>query len=1072
MDAIKEKYIFEYLEKIKRASSELAKKESFKTLLNRLFSDDINLISIIDAMDLGAEKTVFSIPLEHRLKTGNADTQYRNIIIEFEKDLVRTGNHAQEQLIEYFAGNLKSGSDFDFVLIATDCISWKVYYPFYDNLISKEEILLTDIVLKEKDSFSLTEKNSEDFFYFIDHYLFRTQNQKPTFQNIKHDFGESSHVFLSSMHQLSLYFNKIIKDDTELQTAIDQWNLFLSIAYGSFKGSEKVFLIHTYLSVFSKIIAYAVVSKQRFINDSDMLEILNGKIFENLNLNNFIESDFYFWVAKEKHFKSLKKVFRIIAAQLSDYDFTRVDEDILKGVYQELIDIETRHTLGEYYTPDWLADKIVMELKPQRESTFLDPSCGSGTFLRAVISRMKTDFPDLSVEDLLSQVVGIDIHPLSVLIAKTTILLAVADKLKKLRKSVHIQVYLANTLHVPEDSLGLFSDFFDVQINKNKYQVPSQITENPSFFDDAISFCDEFARQDAGANESSLEDFGKALTAKFTGRKYIINSEIISSLFSIYAALKNAIEQKKDSIWSFILQNSYKPLFLKENFDFVVGNPPWIVFRDMNNEKYQKQLKDLALKYKLVPRVENITHLELAAIFLSHCSVSFLKEGGEICFVLPRGFLSADHHENTRNGSAVGFRISEIWDLIDTKPLFRITACVIRANKFISKKEVAKTELLYKDREIKGYVVVGNLPVYQANWSIALNKLSFKKVDWFYARLGKRTAFSQNNIQYAQDKSYYLPNFKQGATIVPRNLYFVSLQNWDTVDIGQSDLSLDAKNTNENYDSIVAETDKEIKKDAKMPWADITLKMKINGKFLFRTALAKNLLPFCLINPTLVHLPINVDDQKKIALLSWKEIRGYGYLESSKWFKAVEEQWDKYKTEKSKDISYLQWLNWQNKLTEQNLNQKYLVLYTASAKDASAVVVNREEINLPFIVESKAYWYGTNNKNEAFYLSAFLNSNFANKEIKDFQSTGLFGQRDIHKKILELPLPKFDEKDRNHKELAKIGANCTKKSTQFVDEIAEIDKVTGVKLGTVRKAIRDSLKDELLKIDQLLAEII
>jgi hypothetical protein len=36
-----------------------------------------------------------------------------------------------------------------------------------------------------------------------------------------------------------------------------------------------------------------------------------------------------------------------------------VESDFLKILYESLIDREERHRLGEYYTPDWLAAKVV-----------------------------------------------------------------------------------------------------------------------------------------------------------------------------------------------------------------------------------------------------------------------------------------------------------------------------------------------------------------------------------------------------------------------------------------------------------------------------------------------------------------------------------------------------------------------------------------------------------------------------------------------------------------------------------------------------------------------------------------
>lgn len=1057
MNGTSKKLIHEYLKNIQDANSESAKKSLFKTLLVRLFDKDPLIAKIIDEFDTGAETTVFNIPLAHRTKTGSADTQYRNVIIEFEKDLKKTEAHAKDQLIEYLSGNWLSGNDLDFVLVSTDCVIWKIYFPDYEKLINVDIITTGDVELEEKDSFTLTEKNGEDFYYFIDHYLFRTQAQKPTYQSIKKDFGDSSSTFLYAIRELSHYYNKI-GDDSELQIAFEQWNLFLSIAYGSFKATPEVFLIHTYLSVFSKILAYAVITKHQFITDDEMKEILSGEIFNKLNVSNFIENDFYHWIAKDRHYNKLKNVFRRIATQLSDYDFSKVDEDVLKGVYQELIDIETKHKLGEYYTPDWLAEKIVEELPLKKNSMILDPACGSGSFLRASISKIKNEFPEITLEEILSQIVGIDIHPLSVQIAKTTVLLATADRLRKLKRPINIQVFLANTLIIPADKANLFENKFDVIINKEKYELTRSLLDasDPSFYDNSISFCENLAQMDANRNEMNELQFGESLRNNFKNNR--IDKEIVDGLYRIYLALKSAIEKKQDSIWSFILQNSYKPFFLEEKFDFVVGNPPWLPYRDMNNETYQNQLLELAKKYSLVPKYSSITHLELAAIFLSHCSFTFLKKNGRIAFVLPRGFLSADHHENTRNGSAQGFRLTNIWDLKDVSPLFRITSCVMFAMKNIVSTKQTKADLIYADGELKGYVISGNLPAHHVNFTEAEGYLEFKKVKWYYSQLGERTSFSTNKTEFKSGTNYYINEFKQGATIVPRNLYFVELTQPEPDDFEDRILHV--------------QTDQEIKKEAKEPWKKIELKMSINGQFLFRTALSKNILPFALINPTIVHLPVIIDENMHPILLHWKEIRTRGFIDSAKWFKSVEEHWDKNKTEKSKEMTYLDRLEYQRGITEQNLYKKYLVLYTASAKDANATIVERKKIDLPFIIESATYWYATNDKDDAYYLVAYINSNYANQSIKDFQASGLFGERHVHKKILELPLPQFSSSNTTHQKIAEISKTCINKVDKFISNMADSDKIHGIKLGNVRLAIRELLKEELKEIDELLKKII
>ena len=69
--------------------------------------------------------------------------------------------------------------------------------------------------------------------------------------------------------------------------------------------------------------------------------------------------------------------------------------------------------------------------------------------------------------------------------------------------------------------------------------------------------------------------------------------------------------------------------------------------------------------------------MDLAAVFLAYASYHFLKPKGKIGFVLPRSFLSADQHANTREGKAYeNFQLQEIWDLKEVKGLFNIPSCV------------------------------------------------------------------------------------------------------------------------------------------------------------------------------------------------------------------------------------------------------------------------------------------------------------------------------------------------------------------------------------------------------------
>ena len=234
--------IKEYLIKIKSLNKEATKKEAFKDLLNRLYADNAETKSIIDEITLGAEKTIVNIPRKDRLHKGSADTLYNKIIIEYENDLRTSLTHAKEQLAGYLLGEFSRGEGYNFTLIASDFINWKVFAPNVDQLdnlknLNEDELKLDEVVSA---SFSLNEHNADDFYFWIDRFLFKEEKQKATLKRIEEAFGYQSNIFIESFRELSAWFNEA-KKYGEVQVSFEQWKKFLSIAYGKFDANEKIF---------------------------------------------------------------------------------------------------------------------------------------------------------------------------------------------------------------------------------------------------------------------------------------------------------------------------------------------------------------------------------------------------------------------------------------------------------------------------------------------------------------------------------------------------------------------------------------------------------------------------------------------------------------------------------------------------------------------------------------------------------------------------------------------------------------------------------------------------------------
>jgi hypothetical protein len=515
--------------------------------------------------------------------------------------------------------------------------------------------------------------------------------------------------------------------------------------------------------VFAKMLAYAVVSSDDYIDEDEVREIIDGSIFERYNIANFVENDSYHWITGEKSFSTLKKSFRLIAQELSTYDFLDIDEDVLKGVYQEMIDLDTRHALGEYYTPDWLCERIVKEYDFSTTDKILDPACGSGSFLRAVVDRIRQGHGEVTVEQLADQIYGIDVHPLSVQIAKTTMLLALGREVVRAKKPIQLNVVLANTLLTPQGVKDMFGRQFRMQIDKDAYSLDTQIFDDVHFFDEALSVCEELADQTKGEGDTDFIAFTNILEKQ--SQRQEIEENVTRSFYQVYRGLKRVKEQGRDSIWSFIVHNLYKPYFLAAKFDYVIGNPPWFTFGSIRNEEYQDTLNKIANEYSVRPaKAKNFPNLEIAAIFLAYCGAYFLGANGQIVFVLPRSVLSADHHDNTRNGEAKGFRLTTIWDLEDVSPLFRIPSCVL-----FGKHSEVQSPSPYKD--LYGRVFSGKLKNQNCNLQAATPALAETQTKWFYVKQGGSSAFSDTDRLPQSKANPYKKLFRKGADIIPRGLF-------------------------------------------------------------------------------------------------------------------------------------------------------------------------------------------------------------------------------------------------------------------------------------------------------------
>lgn len=230
------------------------------------------------------------------------------------------------------------------------------------------------------------------------------------------------------------------------------------------------FSIQTYFSLLVKYIMKDTLQGIRVVSGFAYEEIIFGEFARQYGITNYGYPDWYCWPLFELD-NGFQDVMENIQSNIEDYRLlTTISEfqinnnyDFIKQIYEAIIPKELRHALGEYYTPDWLAESALKSAinayaaEDINALSVIDPTCGSGTFLFKAISLKRRNGSHLS--DILATVQGLDINPLAVLTAKTNYLLAILDLLDG-TGTITIPVFNADivTFSAPAD-VGSEADF-------------------------------------------------------------------------------------------------------------------------------------------------------------------------------------------------------------------------------------------------------------------------------------------------------------------------------------------------------------------------------------------------------------------------------------------------------------------------------------------------------------------------------------------------------------------------------------------------------------------------------------
>lgn len=962
--------------------------------------------------EFGAE--LGALDFEHRVPEvrGRLDALIGRTVFEAKRNLDLEWEDVVRRMPDYLADREREEGE-RFVGIASDGLKWVVFERSGGQLVKLKET-------------TLEPENADGFLAWLDGAVALKESLHPDPTTVRIELGKDSVAFRRANEGLRALWSRL-RDDPAVALKRQLWAQLLKLVYGREVETDELFFQHTFLVIVAKAIALAVLG----LRDDNPRRVLSGAAFESAGIFGAAESDFFDWVVATPDGENLV---RRILAHVRRFRLDQVESDVLKILYESLIDREERHGLGEYYTPDWLAAKIVGHaIERPIEQRVLDPACGSGTFLFHAIRRFVKEAEESGLEEALradeatNHIAGMDIHPVAVIISRVTYLLALAPVIAKRAGSLSIPVYLGDALQL---SIATTMHLKELVIRVPPPPEGADL-KFPEIFCKEIHLFDKLVARMRQGSEQKPKMTARQIEAAFRleierhYKREITKAEVegVREMVSTYVTFDSLREQGRDSVWTYVARNLSRPLALSFGpgwANVVIGNPPWVAFRHMSAD-LQIRFRELAKGERVYVGGKFATQNDLAALFTVRAAWLYLRSGGRIAFVLPLAALSRGQFEKLRTGSFTGARIAweEVWTMgDDVQPLFPVPSCVVFGRRRATAKSLPDTVRAYS----------GELPERDASETIANASLTV----------------TENAPRPAEGQftggSAYRKAFRQGATLVPRMLCLVERR------------ALGRLGGDPTVPFVVSRRNNQEKE----PWKSLPgVEHRVEAEFLHPVLLGESILPYRLFRSFEGVVPItaagSVLDAASAAEQGYSGLRG--------WMSSAEAIWNAHRPS---EISLVEQFNYYGKLTSQFPAPRLRVVYAKAGTLPAACVVREKAA-----IDHMLYWSSPSSEAEGHYLIAILNSETSRARIASMQSRGQWGARHFDKVMFNLPIPLFNAAEQLHNELATAAAEAERVA-------ARLELPDTVKFQHARKLVRNALTESEIAphIDDLVARLL
>ena len=844
-------------------------------------------------------------------------------------------------------------------------------------------------------------------------------------------FGPDSPRYRKDIARLSELYARN-KDSETIRVKVRLWGDLLRAALGEAVGEtediDDLFVRHTYLSMVVGMVVQASFGIDIYdLAANDPEDLLKGRRFQNdTGLQGVVESDFFAWPSEVDGGNPLLTA---LANRIARFDWTNAPPDIAAILYETVIPPDERRRLGEYYTPDWLARAMVRELVTDPlEQRVLDPACGSGTFIVEAVNHFMehAEREGLAGEELFDRlhdaVTGIDVHPVAVHLARAAWTLAARQAIQDSEKtSVSVPIYLGDSLQLRFRTGDMFAEHevrIEVEDERNSaLTFPVSFVARANIFDSFMS--DVAAYIEQGDDPLlALDDNG------------ITDPAERGTLGETIRTMRFLHSEGRNHIWAYYTRNLLRPVALsRSKVDVVIGNPPWLNYNSTVSTlrtELERQSKDL---YGIWTGGRYATHQDVAGLFFARSVDLYLKDGGVIGMVMPHSALQAGQYRKWRAGRwtthnglrslSADFGFKTAWDLEKLEPntFFPIASSVVFAR---------RTGEVGEATPLAGHV---------EQWLGKTGTDDIRRVE---------TPITDTS---ATGKSPYMSYSRQGASIVPRCLFFVNETESAAVIRARQTITVNPRRGSQDQP----------------PWKTLDLTditgQTIETQHVHDVHLGETVVPYATLEPLKAVLPIRRTDSEIPADsdgIGGIRIAGLERRTRERW-RTVSRLWEQNKKPVNR-LDLLEQLDYLHKLSSQLEWQQspgprpIRVVYTKSGKPTASILWDNDAV-----VDHLLFWVTCTGLQEAHYLLAIINSDVLYEMVTPFMSKGQFGARDLHMHLWKLPIPEFDSRDPLHVSLSEAGQAAAEGAAEELAKLRrERDRVT---VTIARRELRNWLKD-------------